>query len=100
MTGQGTSSTPDGSTPDGSPLAVGSPPGAPGPTVPADTRRELRESRRQRRRTLWLCAGVLAVCLGLTVATVELARSRPVAPAGAAALGGPDTAMVSGGWAA
>ncbi len=43
-----------------------------------DTRRELREARRLRRRTLWLCAGVLALCLGLTALTVDLARSRPM----------------------
>jgi hypothetical protein len=50
-----------------------------------DTRRELREARRLRRRTLWLCAGVLALCLGLTALTVDLARSRPM-PGSAAAM--------------
>jgi hypothetical protein len=44
------------------------------------SRPELREARRQRRRTAWVCAAVVAVCLGLTIAVVTLARYRPPAP--------------------
>ncbi len=46
----------------------------------ADSRRSLRESRRQRRRAMWLCAAVVALCLALTIVVVTLARSRPVGP--------------------
>jgi hypothetical protein len=42
-----------------------------------DTRIALREARRQRRRVAWWCAAVVAVCLGLTIAVVSLARTRP-----------------------
>jgi hypothetical protein len=42
-----------------------------------DSRITLREARRQRRRTAWLCAAVVAVCLGLTIVVVSLARTRP-----------------------
>jgi hypothetical protein len=46
----------------------------------AETRRAIREARRQRRRTAWLCAAVVAACLALTIVVVSLARERPVAP--------------------
>jgi hypothetical protein len=46
----------------------------------SDSRIALREVRRQRRRTAWLCAVVVAVCLGLTIAVVGLARTRPAPP--------------------
>jgi len=49
--------------------------------VGRDSRIALREARRQRRRTAWLCAAVVAVCLGLTIVVVSLARTRP-APTG------------------
>jgi hypothetical protein len=45
-----------------------------------DGRRALREARRTRRRTAWLCAAVVALCLALTIAVVSLARYRPVPP--------------------
>ena len=45
-----------------------------------DSRVALREARRQRRRTAWLCAAVVAVCLGLTIVVVSLARTRPAPP--------------------
>jgi len=41
-------------------------------------RRALRETRRQRRRAMWLCAAVVALCLALTIVVVTLARYRPV----------------------
>ena len=47
----------------------------------SDSRIALREARRQRRRIAWLCAAVVAVCLGLTIVVVSLARTRP-APTG------------------
>lgn len=53
--------------------------GAPG----TDTRIGLREARRQRRRTAWMCAAVVAVCLGLTIVVVSLARTRPAPAPGA-----------------
>lgn len=43
----------------------------------ADSRIALRDARRQRRRTAWLCAAIVALCLGLTIAVVSLARNRP-----------------------
>jgi len=45
---------------------------------PGDSRRALRESRRQRRRTAWVCAVVVALCLALTIAVVTMARYRPI----------------------
>ena len=44
---------------------------------PADGRRALREARRQRRRTAWLCAAVVLLSLALTLLIVGLARDRP-----------------------
>jgi len=46
----------------------------------ADSRIALREARRQRRRTAWLCTAVVAICLGLTIMVVSLARTRPAPP--------------------
>ena len=43
-----------------------------------DGRRTLREARRRRRRTAWLCVAVVAVCFGLAVLVVSLARDRPL----------------------
>jgi hypothetical protein len=73
------------------------PTAGPTPSSPApDSRRELRESRRLRRRTLWLCAAALTLCLGLTVLTVDLARSRPVpAPGTVSALPAAPTSWVT-----
>ena len=48
----------------------------------AEGRRALREARRQRRRTAWLCVAVVALCLALTIVVVTLARYRPVTPPG------------------
>ena len=42
-----------------------------------DSRIALRDARRQRRRTAWLCAAVVAISLGLTIVVVSLARTRP-----------------------
>ena len=50
-----------------------------------DTRIALREARRQRRRVAWWCAAVVAVCLGLTIAVVSLARNRPAPSPGVVA---------------
>lgn len=61
-------------------------PRAPGPRTVAEGRRALREARRKRRRTAWLCAAVVAVCLGLTIVVVTLARYRPVAPPSSVAI--------------
>jgi hypothetical protein len=46
----------------------------------SDSRIALREVRRQRRRTTWLCAAVVAACLGLTIVVLSLARTRPAPP--------------------
>ena len=62
----------------GSPARPEGSDGGDGPV--AESRPALREARRQRRRTAWLCAAVVAVCLGLTIVVVSLARSRPVTP--------------------
>jgi hypothetical protein len=56
------------------------PPGDVGPPGPGDGRRALREARSQRRRTAWLCAAVVALCLALTIVVVTLARYRPAGP--------------------
>ena len=68
---------------------VDPPPGDPAPASDAgpaaDSRRAVRESRRQRRRTAWLCAAVVAACLALTIVVVMLARDRPAAPPSALA---------------
>ncbi len=62
----------------GEPGATDPPPaGTPGDHGASDTRIALREARRQRRRTAWLCAAVVAVCLALTIVVVSLARNRP-----------------------
>ena len=45
-----------------------------------DSRIAHREARRQRRRTAWWCAAFVAVCLGLTIVVVSLARTRPAPP--------------------
>jgi hypothetical protein len=42
-----------------------------------DSRIALREARRTRRRTAWVCAAVVALALALTIAVVSLARTRP-----------------------
>ncbi len=42
-----------------------------------DSRIALREARRARRRTAWLCAAVVALALALTIVVVSLARNRP-----------------------
>jgi len=52
------------------------------PVATGEGRRALREARRQRRRTTWLCAAVVAVCLALTIVVVILARDRPAATPG------------------
>ena len=54
-------------------------PGSPGDH---DSRIALREARRQRRRTAWLCAAVVALCLALTIVVVSLARTRPAPSSG------------------
>ena len=59
--------------------AVRTPDGT-GTQATADSRRAIREARRQRRRTAWLCAAFVALCLALTIVVVSLARDRPVAP--------------------
>ena len=65
------------------------PQNAPDPPEPSEpsadrgSRPALREARRQRRRTAWLCAAVVALCLGLTIVTVTLARYRPLTPSAA-----------------
>jgi hypothetical protein len=59
----------------------GSPdPAVHGPESPAvaESRRALREARRQRRRAMWLCGAVVALCLALTIVVVTLARYRPL----------------------
>jgi len=67
-----------------------------------DGRRALREARRQRRRTAWVCAAVVGLCLALTIVVVSLARERPVSPSGIGAAAVtvsasvPTTAPVSG----
>ena len=55
-------------------------PDANGTHATSDSRRAIREVRRQRRRTAWLCAAFVALCLGLTIVVVSLARDRPVTP--------------------
>jgi len=50
-------------------------------TAAGDSRIALREARQQRRRIAWICAAFVAVCLGLTIVAVSLARTRP-APSG------------------
>jgi len=57
-------------------------PSDPGEHVANDSRPALREARRQRRRTAWLCAAVLAICLALTIVVVSLARTRTVPTSG------------------
>lgn len=49
-----------------------------GTSATGESRRTLRESRRQRRRTAWVCAVVVALCLALTIAVVSMARYRPL----------------------
>jgi hypothetical protein len=58
-------------------------------TAIGDGRRALREARRQRRRTAWWCAAVVALCLALTIVVVNLARYRPVTPPAALASASP-----------
>jgi hypothetical protein len=67
-------------------------PPVPGPVTP-DSRVTLREARRARRRTAWLCAAVVALALALTIVVVSLARSRPV-PQSSAPMGTPVTARM------
>ncbi len=73
---------PDGAEPDGAAASMAdTPTEAPEDSdsgASGDSRRVLRESRRQRRRTAWLCAAVVALCLALTIAVVSLARYRPL----------------------
>ncbi len=45
-----------------------------------DGRRAVREARKHRRRTAWICALFVAVCLALTIVVVTLARYRPAPP--------------------
>jgi hypothetical protein len=52
------------------------------PATAGDGRRAVREARRQRRRTTWLCAAVVALCLALTIVVVLLARDRPLGTPG------------------
>ena len=84
-------SPPDPSSPDPSNGSTGAevpPPdheGAVDSSPATDSRIALRDARRQRRRTAWLCAAILAVCLGLTIVVVSLARTRPAPSPGAAA---------------
>jgi len=54
-------------------------------SVDRGSRLALRDARRHRRRTAWLCAAVVALCLGLTIVTVTLARYRPLTPSAALA---------------
>ncbi len=61
-------------------------PAPPEPSADGGSRLALREARRQRRRTAWLCAAIVALCLGLTIVTVMLARYRPLTPSAALAL--------------
>lgn len=64
-----------------------------------DSRIALREARRARRRTTWLCAAVVALALALTIVVVSLARDRPVpssAPGTVATLSAPSTAATGG----
>ena len=70
--------TPDGADPvvPGA-VEVDSTPRPPG-AVTADSRVALREARRVRRRTAWLCAAVVALALALTIVVVSLARTRPI----------------------
>jgi hypothetical protein len=58
------------------------------PETAGDGRPALREARRRRRHTAWLCAAFVAVCLALTIVVVTLARYRPAptaSPGGAVA---------------
>jgi len=57
-------------------------PGDSDPAASGDGRRALREARKQRRRTAWVCAVVVALCLALTIVVVSLARYRPATPPG------------------
>ena len=58
-------------------------PGVPDP-VTTESRVALREARRARRRTAWLCAAVVALALALTIVVVSLARIRPIPQSSAA----------------
>ena len=60
----------------------GADPGDSDPAASGDGRRALREARKQRRRTAWVCAVVVALCLALTIVVVSLARYRPATPPG------------------
>jgi len=88
------SAAPDRPT-DGDTTAPEAPPPAGGPgsdpsgahesPAAVEGRRSLREARRQRRRAMWLCAAVVALCLALTIVVVMLARYRPVSTSSASA---------------
>lgn len=65
------------------------------PIVPADAtvttgRRALREARLRRRVLMGACALALAVCLGITLVLVNMARDRPVPSAQAPLVVTPD----------
>gem|GEM_PF-934154 len=81
--------TGDGARVTADPMATSAPDDGGAPLHPADDdgspaaaagRRALREARRQRRWAMWLCAAVVALCLGLTIVVVTLARYRPLNP--------------------
>ena len=73
-------------------VGVHATPGSPG-AVTADSRVALREARRVRRRTAWLCAAVVALALALTITVVSLARTRPI-PQSSGPLDSSTTALV------
>ncbi len=80
--------TPTESAPPPRPVATTPHPHDAGILPAAESRQELREARRLRRRTAWLCAAIVALCLALTIVAVSLARYRPVGPPAALAASG------------
>jgi hypothetical protein len=56
--------------------AAADPPGTAVPGPLAASRGEIRAARRRRRRLMLVCAVVIALCVGLTIAVVGLARNR------------------------
>lgn len=82
--GQSPTSPPNGTDPPSGPAGAGGTDRPwPSPDRPrTDSRRALRDARRQRRRASVVCAVVVAVCLALTILVVDLARNRAAGPQG------------------